>query len=1634
MADSIYFNQGNLEGIESKLRGLVYDLESIERALNTVDCSAVAGGDLTFSPSVSLSGVAQKGGVYGDNIRNTVRHYARTIQAYYTYCNRLASAVDKVGNAFVDEENRLRGMQMSEIYQKVSNFLKGVKADLDSICKKFMGIINDMFCLDGDPVNVYNGNYLDEIPLLQVFGPSRMELKLFYNSKLMEYSSLGFGWTHSFTERLFLVEDGLRLMHANMAIEPFARGDDGVFRSSLTYDVISRAEDGYCRETTSGEKRFYDASGLLMWIETPTGGRIDLTYADHAPTSVRDQYGNAFQFEYDEGGRLTAVRDHAGRAAAFEYDGALLTGVTKPDGVKREYGYDDLGRLTVVCGPEHVERMINRYDDENRVVCQEFCDGTRIRFSYENGKTTVTQRNGETVTYFHDELGRHIATVFPDGSREAYTYNDKSQRVGMTDACGNIFARGYSPAGDLLFVENPLNDREEYSYDERHHLTEVLRADGTSMLSEYGEDGRMTRMQDCEGAEVFYGYTDGKLSEVTGADGGTVRFDYNEKGLVSRKTEPSGAATAYEYDDAGRLIRKTDPLGHATCFEYDGCNRKTRVIGADGTEKRFTYDFYGHPLTATDEAGLTETWTYSPMGLCTAYHDKEGRVTQYEYDSMSNVRRVILPNGGVISFEYDRSNRLARRVDPEGAELTYKYDACGRVTEKTVSSEAGKCCAQTFRYSYDACGRLSEIVRPNGLKSRAVYGRNNKITDVSVSDGTYYSYQYDKAGRVVKITGASGDVTQYAYWPTGALRQVIYPTGQKAEYDYYPGGALRTALQPDRTRFEYEYDAAGNMVCRRESAGAELWYSYDSMNRPVTVADNFGHRSEMEYDALGRMTRLTDAEGNATSYTYNPVGRLLQAVFPDGSSVRYGYNVMDEMTAMLEGRYSDEEADAIMRNADGARDGSAALTTWTRNLTGKVTNRVNALGFEEKYRYNALGQLISHADADDNTAVYGYDAEGNVSEIAYGDGRIARFAYDGWNRPVMMSDWTGETRIKYNVDGKPREVVDGSGSRVKYSWKNGRLTQLDYPNGFGLTYAYDQNGSCERIVGVGGKEPLDIRYSVQDGGRRLTRSLDNGMSDIYEYNVSRQLIRLTHLDGHGGSDVTEYAYDPRGNVVRAAQRVERDGKTETCRTDYTYDRMNRLVLAVESPSGKTCRYEYDALGNRVLADESGRPVHYRYNALHQVIDAEREDGGRTAYSYDRRGNRIREQSDDGQTIERTFNAQNHMESVKNSLWGSSAFVRSALGRITAQTDVAKDGTRTEKRFTSDLNRPFNNLLTETSGQNRTDYVWDHAIVAAMGNTGSEWYNCDRQGSVRAVFDRNGALRRQIGYTPFGEPLSDGGTPALGYTGFYRHEASGSWYAQSRDYDPVSASFVSQDQDRYFKHKLPGGVDLYRYCRHNPVLWVDLEGTDCYILYLPEWQDEAVNDRRLLAEQYGLDESQVHIVPVSNNAELTAAWNAMGTENGQTVDIDAVVINSHANHGGLGYNASNDFFDASDVRNLQDKDVGTLVLYGCNAGHRDYQSDNIAVEFSKKVNGADVVASDGTVSMQQADNTYHSNNDRHYRDQRKWFSDLRNRDNYGWQVYRYEDGTVWRTNLNDKEMTVQDMINEARNTHRQRLMC
>ena len=177
--------------------------------------------------------------------------------------------------------------------------------------------------------------------------------------------------------------------------------------------------------------------------------------------------------------------------------------------------------------------------------------------------------------------------------------------------------------------------------------------------------------------------------------------------------------------------------------------------------------------------------------------------------------------------------------------------------------------------------------------------------------------------------------------------------------------------------------------------------------------------------------------------------------------------------------------------------------------------------------------------------------------------------------------------------------------------------------------------------------------------------------------------------------------------------------------------------------------------------------------------------------------------------------------------------------------------------------------------------------------------------------------------------------------------------------------------------------LYAYCGNSPIVYVDPFGLDSYLFYDPDVFGKDTGTQYAITMKFELESvygEPCHLIPTTSYEDFVNGWESMGTVNGNTVDIDTVLILAHGSHDGFSLEgkkkAKKDTtlkntdtekkrFSTYDIENLSKKEIDILVLISCNSGCLTYNL-NLAATFAKKDGIKKVVASDGNIEVTPVD--------------------------------------------------------------------
>ena len=808
-----------------------------------------------------------------------------------------------------------------------------------------------------------------------------------------------------------------------------------------------------------------------------------------------------------------------------------------------------------------------------------------------------------TRTYPSSVSARFVSGMF------GYGWTDNLSTVAeLTDAKTLVFR---TPGGVSCTFTKASGSWQPEDVRDRTRLTETASAYvltyQSGMIQTFARSNmRTASITDSSGNQLTFTWNGVQLVKVAHTDGQFLTFAY-ANGLLASVTDDCGRQTTYAYAN-GLLTSVTSFDGQTTRYEYrpaDGsmtARALTRIAYPDGTTREFAYGEDGLVASLSSDGGKEkstiirrecEVTLTGPDGSKTVM--KTG-VTGEAYETKDAL-------GGTSVSRYGADGLLKAVVSPSGLTSTLQHDAYGRVVEMTSASEA----TTTFAYE-ETFGNLRSVTDAKGHAVTYGYDSKGRGTSVTLPDNSSSRVEYNSRGDVVKTYNRRGESVSYAYDARGRLAQKTWSNGRT---------------------FTYAYDARGNVTEASDSETGTVKMEYDTAEWMTKISYPGGRGFTFEYDAYGRLTRRSSLDGTAECFAYDVRGRL--ASVTDGEGNPYLRNVYDETT----GRLVRQE------------NGNGTSTTYLYDKLGRTTSieHLNADGKiveALEYCYDVDGRCI-RASSVFGEERFGYDADGQVTQAVYPDAPAETFAYDavGNRMTANGADYTVNAINQYTAVS-----ASSSTSSATFTYdRDGNLTSMTDADGT-TAYGYD---TLNRLVSVKNAsagidwsckyDALGNRVSVTENGVTTERVyLQGSLPSVAAEYVNGELKSRHILVGAVRiADVTgEAAFSPleqkgairylHADLIGSVRLVtDADGYTQSratyrafgeLRGGWDMDGIDGYVgtLGVETDSTGLLfmrnRYYSPALGRFIQPDpighNGGDENWYRYcgNACAQYLDPE----------------------------------------------------------------------------------------------------------------------------------------------------------------------------------------------------------------------------------------------------------------------------------------------------------------------------------------------------------------------------------------------------------------------------------------------
>lgn len=512
----------------------------------------------------------------------------------------------------------------------------------------------------------------------------------------------------------------------------------------------------------------------------------------------------AFAWNYDGGARTVTSTSPEGRVASWTLDDVGRAIETRsPVGEVTEATYDDAGRIVAVADGEAT--WTRAFDPATGTVTLAGPDRTSTLVVDEHGRVLREAHGTEAPTeQTYDERG-DLVEVRPSGDGAHVLVRDGAGRVSASavpaiagepiadvvferDDDGNVVRILRGGADEIVLTRSPSG------------AIESIESADVSTTNERDLAGLLRRLEVAGGASVTREHDGSRLRTETweGAVGGSVSYEYNDRGFVS-EIQVVDATVAVERDDDGALVA-IGPVRRV--LDPDSGSVTTSRVGEVVTAT--SYDRHGR-VSARETSG--------PSGVVAT--------TEYRRDAAGRVVVVTETVEGATStteFAYDAAGRLvpatddAATIDPAGrltslGSASITYDGAGRVV--TVTEPAG-----TTTYEWDALGRLAGVRLPDGRHvTYVIDGAGRRIArdlDGERTDGWLYR------GDLEPIAELDAD---------GAVRNVLLHDDDSHLVGLVRGGEEYAVVTDQRGSPVLIVDGAGSVVDRA---------AYDAQGRLVT--------------------------------------------------------------------------------------------------------------------------------------------------------------------------------------------------------------------------------------------------------------------------------------------------------------------------------------------------------------------------------------------------------------------------------------------------------------------------------------------------------------------------------------------------------------------------------------------------------------------------------------------------------------------------------------------------------------------------------------------------------------------------------------------------------------------------------
>ena len=449
--------------------------------------------------------------------------------------------------------------------------------------------------------------------------------------------------------------------------------------SNYSYDTNGRVimtEDVIASSNSRYSQYCYDNGGNLIKSFTGLTSPLTISSPENYTSNGDDDY-SVTSYEYDEFGNLIKYTDPLGKSETYEYSFSnVLLSKTLRNGKTINYTNDALGRCT----------QINAEDET-------------VNYTYNSmGQVISMTDNLGTNSYEYDLINRLTKEIRDDVNNER-DYKAEYQYVNSGISDYKLYTRNI----DTAEFQNSVH--ETYEYNNLDQITKFTHAD-------------ITTPEEILNVSYSYGVAGELLNKsVTGAAfDQSIDYTYNKAGFKT-KIENINTSSDASKQDAVTFVQDCSYSLDGNLIEKSTMQNVTNSVGVssyENSETAYTYDTLNRltqeTTTESKNGGTEKTW-----GNNYTYDESDNRLSKSYFSGTYSL---------TTNYNYDRANRLTYSKTSESNKYTYSYDDAGNLIKETHTyhDNPEKVLAE---YTYDSFNRLS-TASDSSSKGTYLYDGNGR--------------------------------------------------------------------------------------------------------------------------------------------------------------------------------------------------------------------------------------------------------------------------------------------------------------------------------------------------------------------------------------------------------------------------------------------------------------------------------------------------------------------------------------------------------------------------------------------------------------------------------------------------------------------------------------------------------------------------------------------------------------------------------------------------------------------------------------------------------------------------------------------------------------------------------------------